>query len=137
VDYKAGNLYDDLRAACPDGVHVHFENVGGVVLDTVLRLMNPFSRLVLCGLVSDYNATEPYGLKNIRAVLVNRIRMQGMIVFDWADRYGEALAGLAALHDSDRLKVRESVVDGLERAPEALIGLLRGRNFGKQLVRLA
>ncbi len=137
VDYKAGNLYDDLRAACPDGVHVHFENVGGAVLDTVLRLMNPFSRLVLCGLVSDYNATEPYGLKNIRAVLVNRIRMQGMIVFDWADRYGEALAGLAALHDAGRLKVRESVLDGLERAPEALIGLLRGRNFGKQLVRLA
>jgi NADPH-dependent curcumin reductase CurA len=137
VDYRAGNLYEDLRAACPDGVHVHFENVGGVVLDTVLRLMNPFSRLVLCGLVSDYNATEPYGLKNIRAVLVNRIRMQGMIVFDWADRYGEALAGLAALHDAGRLKVRESIVDGLERAPEALIGLLRGRNFGKQLVRLA
>jgi NADPH-dependent curcumin reductase CurA len=137
VDYKAGNLHEALRAACPDGVHVHFENVGGVVLDTVLRLMNPFSRLVLCGLVSDYNATEPYGLKNIRAVLVNRIRVQGMIVFDWADRYGEALAGLAALHDSGRLKVRESVVDGLERAPEALIGLLRGRNFGKQLVRLA
>lgn len=136
VDHRAGNLHDDLRAACPDGVHVLFENVGGVVLDTALRLMNPFSRIVLCGLVSDYNAAEPYGLKNVRAVLVNRIRMQGMIVFDWADRYGEARQGLGELYASGGLKYRESVAEGLEQAPEAFIGLLRGRNFGKQLVRL-
>jgi NADPH-dependent curcumin reductase CurA len=137
VDHKAGNLYDDLKAACPDGAHVYFDNVGGVVLDTMLRVMNPFSRIVLCGLIADYNATEPYGLRNIRAVLVNRIRMQGMIVFDWADRYGEAIKGLGALYAAGQLKYRESIADGLENAPEAFIGLLRGRNFGKQLVRLA
>ena len=137
VDYKAGNLYDDLKSACPDGAHVYFDNVGGAVLDTMLRVMNPFSRIVLCGLIADYNATEPYGLKTIRAVLVNRIRMQGMIVFDWADRYGEAMKGLGALYAAGQLKYRESIADGLENAPEAFIGLLRGRNFGKQLVRLA
>lgn len=137
VDYKAGNLHDDLKAACPDGAHVYFDNVGGAVLDTMLRVMNPFSRIVLCGLIADYNATEPYGLKNIRAVLVNRIRMQGMIVLDWADRYGEAIKGLGALYAAGQLKYRESIAEGLENAPEAFIGLLRGRNFGKQLVRLA
>jgi NADPH-dependent curcumin reductase CurA len=137
VDYKAGNLHDDLKAACPDGAHVYFDNVGGVVLDTMLRIMNPFSRIVLCGLIADYNATEPYALKNIRAILVNRIRMQGMIVFDWADRYGEAMKGLGAMHAAGELRYRESVAEGLENAPEAFIGLLRGKNFGKQLVRLA
>jgi NADPH-dependent curcumin reductase CurA len=137
VDHRAGNLHDDLRAACPDGVDVYFDNVGGPVLDTLLRLMNLRSRIVLCGLISDYNATEPYGLRNIRAVLVNRIRMQGMIVFDWADRYAEAVQGLGALYAAGGLKYRESVAEGLERAPEALVGLLHGRNFGKQLVRLA
>src|SRR5690349_13145278 len=83
IDHKAGNLYRDLKEACPKGVDVNFENVGGEVLDTALKLMNPFSRIVICGLVSEYNATEPYTYKSMRAVLVNRIRMQGMIVFDW------------------------------------------------------
>jgi NADPH-dependent curcumin reductase CurA len=137
VDHRAGNLHEDLRAACPDGVDVYFDNVGGPVLDTLLRLMNLRSRIVVCGQISDYNATEPYGVRNLRAVLVNRIRMQGMIVFDWADRYGEALKGLAALHAAGGLKYRESIAEGLEQAPEAFIGLLRGRNFGKQLVKLA
>jgi NADPH-dependent curcumin reductase CurA len=81
VDYKAGNLLADLREHCPNGVDVDFENVGGVILDTVLRVMNLFSRIVVCGLISDYNATEPYGYKMLRSVLVNRIKMQGMIVF--------------------------------------------------------
>jgi hypothetical protein len=137
VDHRAGNLHDDLRAACPGGVDVYFDNVGGPVLDTLLRLMNLRSRIVVCGLISEYNATEPYGLRNIRAVLVNRIRMQGMIVFDWADRYAEAVHGLGTLYAAGRLKYRETIAEGLEQAPGALIGLLRGRNFGKQLVRLA
>jgi hypothetical protein len=137
VDYKAGNLYRDLKEACPKGIDVDFENVGGEVLDTVLRLMNPFSRIVVCGLISDYNATEPYALKTIRSVLVNRIRMQGMIVFDWRERYGEALKALAGYAAQGRLKYRESVLEGIERAPQGLIGLLKGQNFGKQLVKLA
>jgi NADPH-dependent curcumin reductase CurA len=137
VDYKAGNLHRDLVEACPKGADVYFENVGGEILDTLLRMMNPFSRIVVCGMVSEYNLTEPYAHKNLRAVLVNRIRMQGMIVFDWRDRYPEAVQALANYIAQGKLKTRESVLEGIERAPEGLVGLLKGRNFGKQLVKLA
>ncbi|HEY2970037.1 MAG TPA: NADP-dependent oxidoreductase [Casimicrobiaceae bacterium] len=134
VDYKAGNLLDDLRKACPKGVDVDFENVGGEVLDTVLRLMNRFSRIVVCGLIAEYS--EPYGYKAFRSVLVNRIKMQGMIVFDWKDRYGEALEALVRYHAEGKLKYRESVIHGIDNAPKGLIALLKGENFGKQLVKL-
>jgi len=137
IDYKAGNLHRDLKEACPKGADVYFENVGGETLDTMLRLMNPFSRIVVCGLISDYNATEPYGVKMFRSILVNRIKVQGMIVFDWRDRYGEALKALAGHLAAGRLKYRESVLAGIENAPQGLIGLLKGQNFGKQLVKLA
>jgi len=137
IDYKAGNLFRDLKEACPNGADVYFENVGGEMLDTMLRLMNPFSRIVVCGLISDYNATEPYGVKMFRSILVNRIKVQGMIVFDWRERYGEALKALAGYLGARRLKYRESVLQGIESAPKGLIGLLRGENFGKQLVKLA
>ena len=137
VDYKAGALHGDLRAACPNGVDVNFENVGGVVLDTMLSLMNRFSRIVVCGLIAEYDATTPYAYTRLRSVLVNRIRMQGMIVFDWKDRYGEALQGLAERFAAGKLKYRESIVVGIDNAPKGLMGLLRGENFGKQLVRLA
>jgi len=137
VDYKAGNVYRDLKEACPKGVDVLFENVGGEILDTTLRLMNTFSRIVVCGLIAEYNLTEPYGYKNMRAVLVNRIKMQGMIVFDWRERYGEGLKVLGGLLAQGKLKYRESVVEGLENAPRGLIALLKGGNFGKQLVKLA
>ncbi len=137
VDHKAGRLYEDLKEACPKGVDVAFENVGGAVLDTVLRLMNVNSRIVICGLISEYNATEPYGYKNMRSILVNRIRMQGMIVFDWRERYGEALKALGGYLAQGKLKYRESVVEGIDHAPRGLIELLKGGNFGKQLVKLA
>jgi NADPH-dependent curcumin reductase len=137
VDYKAGNLLADLREDCPKGVDVDFENVGGVILDTVLRVMNLFSRVVVCGLIAEYSATEPYGYKMLRSVLVNRIRMQGMIVFDWKDRYGEALTGLSGYLAEGKLKYRESIVEGIDNAPKGLIALLKGENFGKQLVKLA
>ena len=137
VDYKAGNLLADLREHCPKGVDVNFENVGGMVLDTVLRVMNLRSRIVVCGLIAEYSATEPYGYKMLRSVLVNRIKMQGMIVFDWKDRYGEALKGLSGYLTEGKLKYRESIVDGIDNAPKGLIALLKGDNFGKQLVKLA
>jgi NADPH-dependent curcumin reductase len=137
VDYKAGNLRRDLAQACPKGVDVYFDNVGGEILDTLLAHLNLFSRIVLCGLISDYNATEPYRIRNIRAILVNRIKLQGMIVFDWKERYGEALAALAGYLAQGRLKYRESVLEGIDKAPQGLIGLLKGQNFGKQLVKLA
>jgi len=137
IDYKAGNLYDNLKAACPKGVDCLFENVGGEILDTTLRLMNVRGRITICGLISDYNAKEPYGVKMFRSILVNRIKVQGMIVFDWQERYPEANQALLQLVTSGKLKTRESVVEGLEHAPKGLVGLLKGENFGKQLVRLA
>jgi NADPH-dependent curcumin reductase CurA len=137
IDYKAGNLLTDLREHCPKGVDVDFENVGGVILDTVLRVMNLFSRIVVCGLIAEYSATEPYGYKSLRSVLVNRIRMQGMIFLDWKDRYGEALDGLSGYFAEGKLKYRESIVEGIDQAPKGLIALLKGDNFGKQLVKLA
>jgi NADPH-dependent curcumin reductase CurA len=136
IDYKAGNLLQDLRDACPKGVDVYFENVGGEILDSLLRVMNPFSRIVVCGLIAEYSATKPYGYTMLRSVLVNRIRMQGMIVFDWKDRYGEAVEGLAGYLAEGKLKYRESVVHGIDNAPKGLIALLTGGNFGKQLVKL-
>jgi len=136
VDYKAGKLHEDLKAACPKGIDVNFENVGGSVLDTVLRQMNLFGRVTVCGLIAEYNATEAYGYKSLRSILVNRLRVQGMIVFDWAERYGEALADLGSRVATRQLKYRESIVEGLENAPQGLIDLLAGRNFGKQLVKL-
>ncbi len=137
VDYKAANVADALKRACPAGVDVYFDNVGGEVFDILLTQMNLFSRVVVCGLISEYNATQPYGIRNWRAVLVNRIRLQGMIVFDWRERYGEALKALAGYFAESKLKYRESVVEGLENAPRGLIALLQGQNFGKQLVKLA
>jgi NADPH-dependent curcumin reductase CurA len=137
VDYKAGDLLRDLRLACPNGVDVHFENVGGEILDTLLRIMNPFSRIIVCGLIAEYNASQPHAYATLRSVLVNRIRMQGMLVFDWKDRYGEALEGLARHLAEGKLRYRESVVHGIDNAPMGLISLLQGGNFGKQLVKLA
>ena len=137
VDYKSGDLYVSLKEACPKGVDVYFENVGGPILDTLLRLMNLRSRIVVCGLISDYNSTESYGVKMFRSILVNRIKVQGMIVFDWQERYPEANQALLELVAAGKLKYRESILEGLERAPKGLIGLLKGENFGKQLVKLA
>jgi NADPH-dependent curcumin reductase len=136
VDYKANRLRDDLQAAAPKGIDVSFENVGGEVLDAVLPLMNPASRITICGLVSQYNATEPYGVKNLRAVLVNRIRMQGFIVSDRMELWPRALEELGRWVGEGRIKYRETVAQGLENAPRAFIGMLRGENLGKQLVKL-
>ena len=136
VDYKAGKVADDLRAACPKGIDVDFENVGGEILDTVLRQMNLFGRVIICGLIAEYNATQPYGYKAMRSILVNRLRMQGMIVWDWRERNEEALADLASRLAAGKLRYKESIVEGIENAPRGLIELLAGKNFGKQLVKL-
>ena len=137
IDYKAGRLREDLKAATPDGIDVYFDNVGGEILDTVLARMNPFSRLPVCGLISQYNATEAYGLRNFRSVLVNRIKVQGFIVFDFAARYPEAVAELAGWWAAGKLKHFETVAHGIQAAPAAFIGMLRGANTGKQLVKLS
>jgi hypothetical protein len=136
VDYKAGRLAEDLAAATPKGIDIYFENVGGEILDQVLRRLNAFARIPLCGLISQYNLTEPYGIKNIGSLLANRVKLQGFIVSDHFARWPAALADLAQWVGEGRIKYRESVVKGLRNAPATFIGLLSGKNFGKQLIEL-
>jgi len=131
-DYKAGKLRDQIR-----DIDVYFDNVGGEILDLALARLRLFGRVVVCGTISDYNATDPYRVKNWRAILVNRLKVQGMIVFDFKERYGEALKALGGYYAAGKLKTRESVVEGLANAPQGFIALLKGGNFGKQLVKLA
>jgi hypothetical protein len=138
VDYKAGNLAADLKAAAPNGVDVYFENVGGDILDTVLLQMNLRGRIPVCGLISAYNATElPLGPRNLRCVLTQRLKMQGLIVFDWADRMPEAMAQLGQWHKEGKLKIREDVrPGGLDAYPDVLNLLYTGGNQGKLVLKV-
>ena len=136
VNYKTGDLGAALRAACPDGIYVYFENVGGDVLRAVMTLLNQNARIPLCGLISQYNATEPTPGPDLRAFLFNRVLLKGFIVSDHLDRMGDFLAECGGWLREGRLKHREDIVEGLEKAPEAFIGLLQGKNFGKLLVRV-
>jgi NADPH-dependent curcumin reductase CurA len=137
IDYKAPDFYANLKKATPNGVDVYFENVGGPILDAVLRQMNPFGRIPVCGLISEYNATEPYGLKNYRVILTMRLRVQGFIVSEFPQSWPEALDQLSKWVAEGKLKYRETITEGLENAPKAFIGMLKGENFGKQLVKVS
>lgn len=136
VDYKAGNLYRDLKAATPNGVDGYFENVGGEVLDATLARMNPFGRIALCGMIAGYDG-QPAPLKQPSILLTMRLLVQGFIVTEHLDVWPAALGELVGLVAQKKLHYRESIAQGLESAPEALMGLLQGKNFGKQLVKLA
>ncbi|MEO1720379.1 MAG: NADP-dependent oxidoreductase [Pseudomonadota bacterium] len=138
VDYKAGDLTGQLRDACPDGIDVNFESVGGEIFDTVLGEMNTFGRVALCGLISAYTATEaPPGLKNTRMILTQRLRVQGLIVFDWQDRLQEAIDQLGAWHAEGKLVIREDVRDGgIEAFVDVVNLLFSGDNDGKLVLRL-
>ncbi|MBC3928302.1 NADP-dependent oxidoreductase [Undibacterium sp. CY21W] len=136
VDYKAGNLDADLAAATPDGIDAVFENVGGEVFDASLARMNPFGRIAMCGMISGYNG-EPIAIKNARAFLTMRLTMRGFIVSEHMDLWPQGLKELGSLVASGKLKFRESIAEGIAQAPEAFIGLLKGQNFGKQLVKLS
>ena len=138
VDYKGGNLAADLKAAAPKGIDVYFENVGGEILDAVLLQMNLFGRIPVCGLISAYNATTvPEGPKNLRAVLTQRLRMQGLIVFDWANRVPEAISQLGTWHKEGKLKIREDVREGgLDAFPDVLNLLYTGGNMGKLVLKV-
>lgn len=135
VDYKAGNLIGDLAAATPNGIDAVFENVGGEIFDACLARMNPFGRIALCGMIAGYDG-EPLPINNVRVFLTMRLTMRGFIVSEHMDLWPQGLKELGALVVTGKLKFRESVVQGLESAPEAFIGLLKGKNFGKQLVKL-
>ena len=135
VDYKAGRLAADLTEATPDGIDGYFENVGGAVLDAVLARMNAFGRIAVCGLIAGYN-DEPIPVHQFRQVLLARLKIQGFIVSEFPDAWPPALAELAGAVADGRLRYRETIAHGLDSAPQAFIGLLRGENFGKQLVAL-
>ena len=137
VNYKTGDLVQALRKACPAGIDVYFENVGGDVQKAVLQLINTNARIPLCGLISEYNAVEPPSGPNWRPLLINRALIKGFIVSDHVNRMGDFLADCSRWVREGKLKYREDVVVGLENAPEAFIGLLQGKNFGKLLVRVS
>ena len=143
IDHKSANFAHELALACFNGVDIYYENVGGKVFDAVLPLLNPKARIPLCGLIAGYNAHEaPSGPDRLpalqRTLLTKRVRIQGFIVFDdYGDRQPEFLSAMAPWVRDGKIKFREDVVEGLEQAPEAFIGLLEGRNFGKLVVRVA
>jgi len=137
VNYKTDDLAAALKEACPAGVDVYFDNVGGAVFAAVLRIINRGARIPLCGMISEYNATEHPAGPNLRPLLVNRATIKGFIVSDHYDRFGAFLGEVTPLVRDGRLKFREDIVDGLDAAPAALIGLFEGRNFGKMLVRVS
>jgi hypothetical protein len=138
IDYKAGPVRDGLKQHCPEGVDIYFDNVGGEILDTVLTRINRKARIVICGAISQYNNTTPVkGPANYLSLLVNRARMEGIVVFDYADRYPVAVAELAGYLAAGRMKSKEDVVEGLDTFPETLLKLFDGENFGKLVLRVA
>ncbi len=139
IDYKiyqdAASLSKAIKTHCPDGIDGYFENVGGMVLDAVLPLMNAFGRIALCGMIAGYDG-KPLPLSYPALILMIRLRIQGFIVAEHMDVWPEALKELGMLVATGKLKPRESVAQGIEAAPEAFLGLLKGKNFGKQIVKL-
>jgi len=138
IDYKAGEVRDGLRQHCPGGIDVYFDNVGGDILDAALARINRRGRVVVCGAISQYNNTTPVkGPSNYMMLLVQRARMEGMVVFDYADRYPAAIQEMAGWMRAGKLRSREDLVAGFERFPEALNGLFRGENLGKRVLVVA
>ena len=139
IDYKlhpdAASLSKALKEACPKGIDGHFENVGGMVLDAVLSQMNAFGRIAVCGMIAGYDG-KPLPITQPALILLSRLKLQGFIVSEHMEVWPEALKELATLVATAKLRPRETVAQGLEAAPEAFLGLLKGKNFGKQLVKL-
>lgn len=139
IDHRAHtdlkSMLGALKEACPQGIDGYFENVGGMILDAVMLRMNAFGRIAFCGMIAGYNGM-PLAMANPALILVSRLKLQGFIVSERMDLWPQALTELGGMVATGRLKYRESIADGLAAAPEAFIGLLKGRNFGKQLVRL-
>ena len=138
VDYRSGGLFKDLKSACPDGIDIYFDNVGGEILETVLFQMNDHGRVVCCGAVSQYDTDSPAGPRNVPGmVVVKRLRMEGFIVMDFYKENEKAIGDLSGWVADGKVKVVEDIVEGLDNAPKALIGLLAGDNRGKRMVRVA
>jgi NADPH-dependent curcumin reductase CurA len=138
IDYKAEDVRKSLRTHCPNGVNVYFDNVGGDILDIVLAQLARHARVVICGAISQYNNTTAIkGPSNYLSLLVNRARMEGMVVFDYASRYPQAIGDIAGWITAGKLKSREDIVEGLENFPETLLKLFNGENFGKLVLKVA
>ncbi len=135
IDYKAGNLFKDMKAAAPNGIDGLFENVGGTVMDAALARMNPFGRIALCGMIAGYDG-QMMPVHYLHMVLAMRLTMQGFIVSEHMELWPQGLRELGQLVADGKLTYRETIADGLAAAPQAFIGMLRGKNFGKQLVKL-
>ena len=137
INYKTDDLVPALKAACPNRIDIYFENVGGAVFAAVLRLLNRGARIPLCGLISEYNAAADKGAPSLLPLLVSRAMIRGFIVSDHADRMAAFIQEVAPFVHAGRIKYREDIVDGLDSAPKALIGLFEGKNFGKMIVRVS
>lgn len=137
VDHRAADFARELKAVCPAGIDVYFENVGGAVQQAVWPLLNDFARIPVCGLIAQYNAATPMPGPDMFSVLRKRLTLRGFIVSDFAARQADFLREAGEWARSGRLKYREDVVEGLENAPAAFLGLLQGKNFGKLLVKVA
>ena len=138
IDYKNQDVRKGLKEACPDGVDIYFDNVGGEILDIVLTRINLKARIVICGAISQYNNTEPVkGPSNYLSLLVNRARMEGIVVFDYAPRYKEGAAQMGQWMAEGKLKSREHIVEGLETFPDTLMKLFKGENFGKLVLKVS
>ena len=138
IDYKNQDVRKALKETCPGGVDIYFDNVGGEILDVVLTRINQKARIVICGAISQYNNTEPVkGPSNYLSLLVNRARMEGIVVFDYAPRYKEGAMQLGQWMAEGKLKSREHIVEGLDTFPETLMKLFKGENFGKLVLKVA
>jgi len=137
IDHRAPDLAAQLAAACPRGVDVYFENVGGAVQQAVWPLLNDFARVPVCGVIAQYNATGSSPGPDIATILRKRLLVRGFIVWDFAVKQGDFLRDMAAWIREGRVKYREDIVEGLEQAPQAFLGLLEGKNFGKLVVKVA
>ena len=137
IDYKHEDVKQALKQHCPKGVDVYFDNVGGEILDLVLTQLAMHARIVICGAISQYNNSTPVkGPSNYLSLLVNRASMKGMVVFDWAARYGEAMQAMGGWLQQGKLKTREDIVVGLETFPESLLKLFKGENTGKLVLKV-
>jgi hypothetical protein len=141
LDHRQPDLAERLKASCPEGIDIYFENVVGAVFEAVLPLLNNFARIPVCGLVAHYNAMElPSGPNRVpllmHTILVKRLTFRGFIVWDFASQYQDFLADVSGWLREGRIKYREDITDGLENAPCELIGLLKGENFGKKIIRV-
>ena len=137
INYKNGNLLKDLKEMCPKGISLYFDNVGGHILEAVLVRMQNSGRIVCCGAISQYESSSPTGPRNVPGfIITKRLKMEGFIVMDFQEKHLKAISHMKALLDEGKIKVVEDIAEGLESAPEALVNLLNGKNFGKSMVRV-